>query len=148
MSAAEFRPYFETLVRTYAADNVRAGRWTEAESIAQSREQTEKLLPLGVNSPGHYLYTVVGGPRDEPVGVIWLAVEPRGGFIYDLQIAEAHRRQGYAEEAMRLVEQVAREKGAARIGLHVFGENAGARKLYQKLGYVETNVLMAKSLSP
>ncbi len=80
--------------------------------------------------------------------MIWLAIEPRGGFVYDLRVFETYRRRGYAEQAMRLIEQVAREKGVGKVSLHVFGDNLGARKLYTKLGYSETNVLMSKSLDP
>ena len=66
----------------------------------------------------------------------------------DLIVEEAHRRRGYAEEAMRLAEAIAREKGASRISLHVFAHNVGARRLYDKLGYEETNVVMSKVLAP
>ena len=33
-----------------------------------------------------------------------------------------------------------------KIQLHVFGHNSGARALYRKLGYEETNVIMTKRL--
>jgi ribosomal protein S18 acetylase RimI-like enzyme len=44
------------------------------------------------------------------------------------------------------LENVAREKGVEKIGLHVFGHNAAARALYQKVGYIETNVNMSKKI--
>lgn len=47
---------------------------------------------------------------------------------------------------MCLVERVAREKGASRISLLVFGHNPAARRLYAKLGNSETNVVMSKPL--
>ncbi len=80
--------------------------------------------------------------------MIWLAIEPRGGFVYDLKVFEPFRRQGHAEHAMRLLEQVVRDHGAQKLSLHVFGDNHGARQLYVKLGYAETNVMMSKSLTP
>ncbi len=46
------------------------------------------------------------------------------------------------------MEKIARDKGAQKISLHVFGYNLGARKLYTKLGYAETNVAMSKALAP
>jgi ribosomal protein S18 acetylase RimI-like enzyme len=36
--------------------------------------------------------------------------------------------------------------GIQKVTLHVFGDNTVARSLYRKLGFVETNVVMAKSL--
>lgn len=146
MTDEEYAPFLDELNRQYAADHVRAGRWTEAEGPAKAREETGKLLPDGRRTPNHEFFTVRAGPGDEPVGAVWVAFEPRGAFIYDLEIRPSFRRRGYAEAAMRALEPKARERGFDRILLHVFGDNVGARKLYAKLGYVETNVLMAKDL--
>jgi ribosomal protein S18 acetylase RimI-like enzyme len=148
MDPDDFDQYFEDCSREYAADHVKTGRWTEEEGLAKAKEEIRKLLPAGPKTPDQFLLTIVDLPSEDKVGVIWLAIEPRGGFIYDLRVYETYRRRGYAEQAMRLIEQVAREKGVDKISLHVFGDNMGARKLYAKLGYSETNVLMAKPLTP
>ncbi|WP_420851953.1 hypothetical protein [Paenibacillus allorhizoplanae] len=39
-----------------------------------------------------------------------------------------------------------REIGIKSIGLHVFAHNQIARGLYEKLGYEETSIVMAKEL--
>ncbi len=148
MDPGDFDRYFEPLAREYAADHVKTGRWTEEEGLANAKEEIRKLLPAGLETPNQFLFTMVDLPSGDKVGLIWLAVEPRGGFIYDLRVFETYRRRGYAEQAMRLIEQVAREKGVGKVSLHVFGDNVVARKLYTKLGYSETNVLMSKSLDP
>jgi ribosomal protein S18 acetylase RimI-like enzyme len=148
MDAEDFDSYIEGLIRHYAAEHVRTGRWSAEEGPSAAAAEVRGLLPAGRDTPNHFLFSILGGPNEEKVGVIWLAVEPRGGFVYDLEIFEAHRRRGYAEEAMRLVEDVAREHGAQKISLHVFADNPNARSLYMKLGYSETNVVMSKSLSP
>jgi ribosomal protein S18 acetylase RimI-like enzyme len=148
MEPAEFDAYATNLIERYAAEHVKGGRWTAAEAPAEARKEIDQLLPQGIATPHHYLMSILHGPDRERVGVIWLAIEPRGGFIYDLEIFERHRRRGYAEEAMRQVERVARGHGAEKLRLHVFGDNDRARRLYAKLGYVETNVAMAKTLSP
>lgn len=147
MSAEDYLPFMENLLRGYAASHVRAGRWTAEESLTEARKETEKLLPAGRESPGHYFFTILSDPPEEKVGALWLAIDPRGGFIYDLMVFEPFRRRGYAEAAMRRLEDVAREKGADKLSLHVFGDNAGARRLYQKLGYAETNVILSKPLA-
>jgi RimJ/RimL family protein N-acetyltransferase len=41
----------------------------------------------------------------------------------------------------------ARELGADKVELHVFGHNQGARALYEKLGYTPTSIVMVKPLS-
>jgi ribosomal protein S18 acetylase RimI-like enzyme len=147
MVPADFDPYMETLTRAYADDHVKTGRWTKEEGPGKAREEVRILLPNGRETPNHFFYSILADPSEEKVGSIWLAMEPRGAFIYDLVIFEPYRRRGYAEEAMRLIERVASEKGARRISLHVFGDNVGARKLYIKLGYSETNVVMSKPLA-
>jgi ribosomal protein S18 acetylase RimI-like enzyme len=148
MSRGDFDSYFEGLIVRYAGEHVRTGRWTPEEGESKAREEVQRILTNGVDTPNNFLLSIVASPSGEKVGLIWLAIEPRGGFIYDLEISEPHRRKGYAEEAMRLIERTAREKGAQRISLHVFGDNLGARKLYTKIGYAETNVMMSKPLPP
>ena len=146
MAPADFDPFFERLVRGYADEHIRAGRWSPEEGLAEARKETQRLLPTGLQTPGHSLFTILADAPEKKVGALWLAIEPRGAFVYDLIVFEPFRRRGYAGEAMHLLEQVARYKGAKSILLHVFGDNQVARALYGKLGYRETNVMMAKSL--
>ncbi len=146
MEETEYRPYIERLIRTYAADHVRAGRWTPAEGEGEARKEVERLLPQGLATPNQFLFSILAGEPESVVGRAWLAVEPRGGFVYDLEVDPPHRRRGYAEAAMRALEPIARARGADRLGLHVFGDNVGARGLYRKLGYSETHVIMSKPL--
>jgi ribosomal protein S18 acetylase RimI-like enzyme len=146
MAPEDYEPFIQQAVREYAEENVRAGRSVESEGLAQARKEFSFVLPAGRETPGHYFYTILSSPPETKVGVLWLGIEPRGGFVYDLLVYEPFRRRGYAEAAMRLVEKVAREKGARRIGLQVFGENRGARALYAKLGYTESAVMMTKPL--
>lgn len=47
---------------------------------------------------------------------------------------------------MRAMENEVRSAGLKAVRLQVFGNNAVARSLYRKLGYIETNVIMAKDL--
>ncbi len=61
-------------------------------------------------------------------------------------IYEDYRRRGYATQALRAIEEKARELGLNNIALHVFGHNDGARVLYEKVGYVVTDFIMAKDL--
>lgn len=68
-------------------------------------------------------------------------------FVNNIEIAPEHRRHGYAEAAMTLLEIEARRLGAEEIRLHVFGSNSAARPLYEKLGYYPTDILMAKDLA-
>ncbi len=151
MTSEELAKFLEASIPDYAKAHVRSGRWKESESIERSRAEHRQLLPRGVETPDHYLRTVRAGKLGERVGEVWYAFQRQEGwpqvFVYWIGIDEAHRRKGYASEAFARVEEEGRRLGATRIALHVFGDNDGARAFYAKLGYAETNVVMAKPLS-
>ncbi len=48
MTQAEFEAFLERTIPEYAADHVRAGNWTEEESLERSRKEFEDLLPQGL----------------------------------------------------------------------------------------------------
>lgn len=147
---AELDDYLELLIREYAQDHVRDGQWTEAEAPARARRDVGRLLPRGVDTPDQYLRAIVADRAGVPVGRLWYAVRREEGpphlFIYDLLIFENERGHGYGEAAMRALEPIARELGVSRIGLHVFGHNGIAIRLYERLGYRTTNLLMSKDV--
>ena len=147
MTQAEYDAFLERSIPEYAADHVRAGNWTESESLEKSRKEFEDLLPHGLNSEDNHLYTLVDG--EEAVGMIWMKVKRQpsiSGFIYDVFIEERFRGKGYGKSLMLLLEEKAREMGLRSMELHVFGSNHVARKLYETIGYEITNVLMRKTL--
>jgi GNAT superfamily N-acetyltransferase len=149
MSEAEFARFVESTIPDYAADKVAAGQWAAAESLDLARQSLATLLPDGLRTPDQYLYSITDECAQQ-VGTLWLGVREEGGrriaYIYDIEIAPAHRRQGHARRALLAAEDEARKRGLAGIGLHVFGHNAGARTLYEVLGYRATNVNMFKPL--
>ena len=148
MSEAEYRVYLEKLILEYAAEKVRAGNWTEAESLERSRLETEGLLPQGVQTPGNFIHKLLN-ENGETVGILWYARRekpPETIFIYDFEIHESFRRRGYASQALLALEQQVRPQGIKKLELHVFGSNVAARELYKKSGFIETNVQMAKEI--
>ncbi len=148
MTQAEYEAFLARLIPEYAADNVKAGYWDESEALEKSRKQTESLLPQGLQTKDHYLYTLYDG--DEAVGLIWLRADvdqpKKSGFIFDVEIDEKFRGKGYGRQIMLLIEKKARELGLKSIGLHVFGENRVARNLYESIGYEVSSLNMIKKL--
>jgi ribosomal protein S18 acetylase RimI-like enzyme len=147
MTQPEYEAFLERTIPEYAADHVRAGNWTEAESLERSRKEFEDLLPLGLNTEDNFLYTLYDG--EQAIGLIWMKVKRQtsiSGFIYDVFIEEKFRGKGYGKSLMLLLEEKAREMGLSSLELHVFGSNHVARKLYETIGYETTNVLMSKQL--
>jgi GNAT superfamily N-acetyltransferase len=146
MTESEFDVYLARLIPHYAAEHVAAGNWSADEAEERATQQVHGLLPEGAKTPGHYLYTLRADGEDAAVGMIWLALRKAGAFIFDIEVYETYRRRGYAMQAMTALEDRVRELGANRIALHVFAKNASARALYEKLGYVVTDISMAKAL--
>ena len=148
MTGEAYSVWLARTIPEYAAEHVASGRWTEEESLARSQREFDELLTDGRSTPGHELWTV----RDEngaDVGVLWVArLERRPGhaFIYDIWIAPERRGEGFGTAALSSLEEWARENDITSIGLHVFGQNEGARRLYRRFGYVETNIQMEKQL--
>ena len=148
MTQSEFDSYFETLVPDYAADNARAGYWSEDEALEKSRHQTTSLLPKGLQTPNHYIYSLYD--EEQKIGMIWLKVDlerpVKSGFIFDVRVEGEFRGKGYGKEIMSLVEEKARELGIQRMGLHVFAYNEVAKNLYEGIGYKHSSYNMLKDL--
>jgi ribosomal protein S18 acetylase RimI-like enzyme len=145
MTQPEFDAFLKRSIPEYAEDKVRAGNWTEAESLERSRKEFEELLPQGLNSKDNFLYTL--HTENEAVGLIWMKVfSPDRAFIYEVYVEERFRGKGYGKSIMLMLEDKAREMGLNTLGLHVFGSNRIARNLYEAIGYEITNVNMSKTL--
>jgi RimJ/RimL family protein N-acetyltransferase len=148
MEEPPFREYRSHLVRDYAADKVRAGVWSAEEAEDRAAKELEELLPDGTLTRDHYLYSVRDESVPAEVGLLWISPRDSGAgrtlWIYDILVHDTFRRRGYASRILHLAEVKARELGAGKVELHVFGHNHGARALYEKLGYTPTSIVMAK----
>ena len=147
MSVERYVTWHAYSVAAYAEENVKSGRWTEDEALAESQKQFDELLPDGPDSAGNQLWSVVDADGDE-VGILWVATDrrPNYAFIYDIEMNPDRRGQGFGTAALEALDDWCRGQGITTIGLHVFGHNRGAWQLYQRMGYVETSVQMEKHL--
>jgi ribosomal protein S18 acetylase RimI-like enzyme len=145
-----YREYRKDLVRDYAADKVRAGAWSQAEAESRAARDVDGLLPEGPSTQGHFLHSVRDDSTGADVGNVWFALRDTGVgrsvWIYDIIIHENFRRKGYASRTLELIEDRATELGARSVELHVFGHNHGARALYEKVGFNETSITLAKPI--
>jgi ribosomal protein S18 acetylase RimI-like enzyme len=150
MTQDRYDAWLERTIREYAAEKVASGNYAEEGSVNRSREEFDLLLPQGLQTPGHEIRSMVDDAGTD-VGYVWWTIEDRPvgrvAFIYDIAVDEAHRRKGHAQVALVEVERYAREHDCIGVMLHVFGSNIGARQLYQKAGYEETNVIMLKRVA-
>jgi GNAT superfamily N-acetyltransferase len=147
MDEATYAAWLETTIREYAQEKVEAGNWLAADAQHRSERDFADLLPEGRATAGHELRVMIDSDA-ESVGYAWWVPreQPFGrvAYIYDIAVHPEHRRKGYAQAALTQIEAYARERGMVGVELHVFGWNVGARQLYLRSGYVETNVTMLK----
>lgn len=146
MSEAEFAALKARMSVEYEQDVAR-GLGVPVEDVReQCQQQIESLMKDGINSSEHRYWTVVA-PEVGDIGVLWVALRPRQeAFIYFIGIDDAYQGRGYGEQAMKQLEAVMRSQGITRIALNVFGDNAVAQRLYQRVGYRAAAITMVKDI--
>jgi ribosomal protein S18 acetylase RimI-like enzyme len=147
MTEVEYGAFRAVLDEHYARDTARARDIPLEEARVVTERQVAELLKDGLATEGHHLWRIVS-QHNGPVGDLWVFVDPAKcwAFIYDIEINEQYRGQGYGKAAMLAVESAVRRMGAAHIDLNVFGYNTPARRLYEGLGYEPFAIGMRKAL--
>ncbi len=150
MSSTEFDAFREREIRGYANEQVSAGNWTQDEAESRSAEQTDSLLPLGIETPGTLLL-IAETPEGVQIGHVWVALQrpPGSGsraWIYDIEIEPEHRGKGFGRALLVAAEEETARHGISKIGLNVFGSNTTARSLYESAGYQVASTQMYKEL--
>jgi GNAT superfamily N-acetyltransferase len=149
MSPDELATYLRHAPEGYRRQRVEFGGETEAQAQAAADRDFAELFPNGKPGPDHFLF-VARDEHGDRVGLLWLALRARTDvtttFIYDIEVDQEHRRQGWGRAIMSAAEDWARENGAHQVALNVFGANTAARALYLSAGYSERAVVMAKDV--
>ena len=79
MATAEFAGYRDQLVTAYAHEMHDAGYFGDLDAaLASSERSTGELLPDGLDSPGHHLWTAHDG--ETPVAILWIHVDGDEGL--------------------------------------------------------------------
>jgi ribosomal protein S18 acetylase RimI-like enzyme len=148
MTDAQFAAYRSTAEDGYARQVAESGAMSWAAAVEKAAADFARLLPEGRGTPGAHLFTAHAG--DDQVGMVWLRLETgadgRHAFVYDIEVRPEHRRAGHGRAIMLAAEDFVRAQGAESIGLNVFGQNVGARALYEDLGYETISIQMRKRL--
>ncbi|WP_250003673.1 N-acetyltransferase [Actinoplanes sp. M2I2] len=143
MTGEQFVDYRRYTEEHFAQSMINAGR-SEAEARAEAARSTSGLLPDGLATPEHHVWTAYDGDLD--VGVLWLRIRGTSAFGFDLLVHEHLRRRGYGRAMMLAAEQKCREHGVVTIGLHVFAHNPGAVSLYEQMGFTVSSYNMSRTL--
>ena len=145
MTQEEFFVYRRRAISEYAAEHVRAGNWKPETAEQRAAQETDELLPNGVDSAGMVL--LVGQAGGEVVGLVWVGRAPEkraGWWIYDIEVVPDQRGHGYGRSLLGAAECEAQRHGGDSIGLNVFGGNDVARGLYESSGYQVASIQMRK----
>jgi ribosomal protein S18 acetylase RimI-like enzyme len=148
MTDAEYRAFTETVEDGYARQITESGSMSWEAAVEKASADFAAQLPDGRHTANQYLRTAFDG--DIAVGLLWLRVDTAPGgrraFVNDVEVFQDFRRRGYGRAIMLAGEELARSLGATVIGLNVWGGNAGARALYDQLGYDILAIQMQKRL--
>ena len=88
------------------------------------------------------------------IGYVFAALEPISwkelrdacGFIHDVAVDDVGRRSGVATALMEAAMAWLRSRGAPRVVLGTAERNAGAQRLFEKLGFRRTMIEMTREL--
>jgi SAM-dependent methyltransferase len=116
------------------------------------------LLPTGLDSPNH-AFRIARDETGEELGFVWVGVAPGMPadtcLLFDIYVQEAYRGRGVAKTMLEQMLDSLKADGIRNIGLYVRADNAPARALYKKLGFVEdeapkgaSSLQMRKTLAP
>ncbi|MGM7700301.1 GNAT family N-acetyltransferase [Pseudalkalibacillus sp. Hm43] len=148
MTEKQFHEYRARSLAEYA-ENIRKN-YDVSEEVAteQATDQFDELLKNGLHTENHSIYHVTDEETEENVGIIWYSLrqETEEVFLYEIWMDPEFRGKGYGTQSMKELHRRAKELGAKKVGLHVFGQNTGAITLYKRLGYVENSIVMQYQL--
>ncbi|MFF0740318.1 GNAT family N-acetyltransferase [Streptomyces sp. NPDC004111] len=125
-----------------------------SEELARERVRsgTAAFLPDGPDTAGHHLVTAHNG-AGEAVGNAWIGPDPgqasgtdSSAWLYDLNVHEPYRRQGYGSAILAAAEELVVSEGRTALALDVVGSNEAAIALYRRSGYEVSSMSLRKGL--
>jgi ribosomal protein S18 acetylase RimI-like enzyme len=151
MTWDDFDAWAPRSVRDLAAGRVAAGLQETADADAFAEGLLLDLLPDGLATPLHHLWSVRCGSSDETVGHLWMRVRPLEreveAYVLDVGIEPVVRGRGLGRATMLAAERAARDLAATVVRLTVLASNTPARRLYDSLGYTVAGLTATKRLA-
>jgi len=146
----EFTAFAEYFVADYATEITLNYRLSEADALAQARQEIKSSFPQQEKTAGQVLLCIThheaGG--EQHIGYLWYKpdVELKSAYICDFYLFPAFRGQGFGSEAMKRLEERLEAEGYTQIKLRVAAENQQARHVYEANGFAVTGINMNKLL--
>jgi ribosomal protein S18 acetylase RimI-like enzyme len=103
--------------------------------------KTNVVAALAARPQAYSVLAFADDTQTQPVGLV-NCIEGFSTFacrplvnVHDVAVLASHRGQGVAERMLALAEDIARQRGACKLTLEVLSGNAGAVRLYQRVGF-------------
>lgn len=150
MDPKVFDVFMNQAIDVYAQDNIKSGNWQPDAAREKSREEFQRLLPDGIQTKDQFLFTILDENSNNKIGVLWVQIKMdsphRKAFICDFIIDPQYRGQGYGKLTLQALDEKLAHMNVESVSLHVFAHNTNAVGLYEKMGYLPTNIYMKKTL--
>lgn len=151
MTQTAFEQFERHAIADYQKQKMIAEHLSEDTAATLSRTSHEELLKNGLETPNHFLFSVIESASNNNIGYVWFGLQEIGKhkrvYIYNLTLDEAHRGKGYGSQLMALIEKAAKELDAHDLKLHVFSHNKVAQNLYKKMSFQSAGIMMIKKLT-
>ncbi|NKE58561.1 GNAT family N-acetyltransferase [Lentzea sp. PSKA42] len=128
VTSDEWRLWRDVRLEALAADPAEFGSTLAREQEYGEDEWRERLeggLKLVALDPG-------------PVGLVGAMSHPAGLYLYSMWVRDSHRGRGVGEALVKAVLEWAAEHGWKVVRLRVWEDNVPARRLYKRLGFVDS----------
>lgn len=109
MALDAFQKYISFAVNEYAEEKIQAGTWQSNDALANSEQTYNRLLPNGLETSGHYFYSIYDDSNI--IGYIWVGNDKENksnAFIFDFEIYKQYQNNGFGSKALILVEKEAK----------------------------------------
>jgi GNAT superfamily N-acetyltransferase len=130
-------PFIRHLFKTARAESFTAAQLppTVLDAVL---EQQFRAQSAGYATQFPDAISLVIARHDEPIGRLILRRDALCWHIIDILLLPSARGHGIGTDIIQAVAQTAREQGARELALVVLTTNVAARRLYGRLGFVET----------
>jgi len=136
-ASAEDDPFVRRLFHAARAADFAAAGLPQA-TLDMLLEQQFRAQATGYAAQFPGAVSLIVQRHDEPVGRLMLLAGAAGWHIIDLLLLPSARGQAIGTDVIEAVARAATEAGAHEVTLSVLFNNTGARRLYGRLGFVET----------
>ena len=135
-SAADERFLRHLFNAVRAADFAAAG--LPQATLDMLLEQQYRAQAMGYTAQFPDAVSLIVLHRDQPVGRVMLTAGGRRWHLIDIVLLPSSRGQGIGRDLIEAIARAATDKAARELTLSVLFSNAGARRLYARLGFIET----------